>query len=115
MKTIIALIIGALPILAAFGAVKIETKEPEKTDIENIYSDCGLIMTEPDEWVYITMQNGNTFAFANIDNDWLIGDLVAVTMYSYGTDKVVDDEILDYKYAGYISKREITHWIKGGK
>ena len=85
------------------------------TDYEgNIYADCGLIMKKPSKKgrVVITMQNGNQFAFTDKDEDWMVGDLVAVVFDDNGTEKVYDDIILSTRYCGWISKKEMKRWIK---
>ena len=80
--------------------------------IRKQYSNCGVIMDEPDDWVVFVLQNGHEFAFENEDHDWLVGDLVSVIFDDMGTEAITDDTIVDVRYAGYISPEEIDNWIK---
>ena len=90
---------------------KTEAEEIEQT--YNTYSDCGVIMYEPDEWVDVVFQNGHVFAFKNVDGDWCVGDLVTVTFDDNGTEKIVDDIIVGHpRYSGWISEDEMENWIK---
>lgn len=115
MRIMLAVIISALPLLVTFGVTKYSENRGEKINIENLYADCGVIMDDPGivgDTVTVTMQNGNMFAFENQDGDWNYGDLVSILFDNNGTEKVYDDIILDYKYAGWISETEIENWIK---
>lgn len=84
----------------------------QKESTENLYADCGVILEDPGENVTITMQDGNRFSFENVDGDWMTGDIVSVIFDSKGTAKVFDDEIIDYRYSGWISDEEMENWIK---
>lgn len=80
-----------------------------------VYPDCGVITKIRNDMVFITMQNGNVFRFADEAGDWCVGDLVAVMLNDNGTRKVSDDIVVRAKYSGWISKKERKAWVKGGK
>ena len=80
-----------------------------------VYPDCGVIKKIRNGMVFITMQNGNTFKFADEAGDWCVGDLVAVMLNDNGTAKVSDDSVVRAKYSGWISKKEMKAWVKGEK
>ena len=80
-----------------------------------VYPDCGVITKIRNGMVFITMQNGNVFRFADEAGDWCVGDLVAVMLNDNGTSKVSDDIVVRAKYSGWISKREMKSWVKGGR
>ena len=53
-------------------------------------------------WIYAKDANGNLWAFEGDNEDWQIGDYVAVIFNDFGTsENVYDDEIVQIKYAGY--------------
>ena len=79
---------------------------------DGLYADAGLIMEEPGEIVWVTMQNGNVFGFYNNEGDWTIGDIVSVLFDDNGTPLVYDDIILACKYSGWVSDKEMETWIK---
>lgn len=79
-----------------------------------VYPDCGVITKIRNGMVFITMQNGNVFKFADEAGDWCIGDLVAVMLNDNGTAKVSDDSVVRVKYSGWISKKEMKAWVKKG-
>jgi hypothetical protein len=95
--------------------------EPETIYIEKmpdgIYADCGLIMDEIQETsegylITITMQNGNRFSFTSEDGDLEQGEIISAVFNDMGTPEVIDDEIISYRYSGWISEEEMQHWIK---
>ena len=85
---------------------------------DRYYSDTGLIMETPEKneegfyEVVITEQNGHEFVFKSEDGDWCKGDIVSVIFDSKETKRIFDDEIISYKYSGWISDEEIQKWIK---
>ena len=64
-----------------------------------IYPDAMTIMEISGDLVTIESSTGNQFQFCGAE-DYEEGDLVAVLMYSKGTDKVTDDIIIRVRYAG---------------
>ena len=100
--------------------VYVET-EPQVIYVEaepqGIYADCGLILDEIQEspegyLITITMQNGNKFAFVSEDGDLETGEIISAVFKDNGTDEVSDDEIISYRYSGWVSDDEMEIWVK---
>ena len=105
--------------LAPLGAAT--APEPEVIYVEaepqGIYADCGLILDEIQEspegyLITITMQNGNKFAFVSEDGDLETGEIISAVFKDNGTDEVSDDEIISYRYSGWVSDDEMEIWVK---
>ena len=64
-----------------------------------IYPDAMTITEISGDIVTIETATGNRFQFYGAE-DYDEGDLVAVLMYSKGTEKVTDDIIIRVRYAG---------------
>lgn len=44
--------------------------------------------------------NGNMWSFTGVE-DWMVGDIMAMTMDDNGTDNIADDTVRDVRYCGY--------------
>lgn len=103
--------------LAPLGAPTAPEPEVIYAEPQGIYAQCGLIMDEileiPEGYeVTITMQNGNKFAFVSEDGDLEIGEIISSVFDDKGTDDVFDDEIISYRYSGWVSVNEMEIWVK---
>lgn len=67
--------------------------------IRSIYPDAMTVTEISGDLVTIETATGNQFQFYGAE-DYEEGDLVAVLMYSKGTEKVTDDIIVRVRYAG---------------
>lgn len=45
--------------------------------------------------------NGNMWSFTGVE-DWMVGDIMAMTMDDNGTDNIEDDTVRDIRYCGYV-------------
>ncbi len=73
----------------------------EYTASHGIYALTGIV-TDVDyesDTVEFTLANGLVFAFYGCE-DYFVGDLVSALMWSTGTPTILDDVILDTRYAG---------------
>lgn len=83
---------------AGCGQKNIATAQTSKT-----YPNAGIVVAldEVQDLVTISTGSGLLYEFYGIE-DLFVGDIVAVTMDDNGTpDTVLDDKIIDSKYAGY--------------
>ena len=64
------------------------------------YPAAGIVSDIHDDTVYVTDSAGFTWAFCPAE-DWMIGDMAAMTMNDKGTPSILDDEIVDVRYTGY--------------
>lgn len=72
-------------------------------DPENIYPACGVVIEVNHNADTVTVQDANGFTWTFYEaEDWMPGDVAALTMYNYGTPTITDDEIIDVKYCGII-------------
>lgn len=67
--------------------------------IRSLYPDAMTITDISGDLVTIESSTGNQFQFYGAE-DYEEGDLVAVLMYSKGTENVTDDIIIRVRYAG---------------
>ena len=69
---------------------------------KHLYPETAIVIDidETEDIVTVECANGNRFSFFGIE-DYMHGDLVALTMYDNGTSIVYDDKIVDDEYAGY--------------
>ena len=67
--------------------------------LRSLYPDAMTITEISGDLVTIESSTGNRFQFYGAE-DYEEGDLVAVLMYSKGTENVTDDIILRVRYAG---------------
>lgn len=67
--------------------------------IRSLYPDAMTITEISGDLVTIETATGNQFQFRGAE-DYEEGDLVAVLMYSKGTESVTDDIIIRVRYAG---------------
>lgn len=67
--------------------------------IRSLYPDAMTITEISGDLVTIESSTGNRFQFRGAE-DYEEGDLVAVLMYSKGTENVTDDIIIRVRYAG---------------
>ena len=72
---------------------------------QSFYSETALVtgLNYSTDEVYVETCSGNVFAFLGIE-DWQIGDLASLSMYSNQTSSVEDDEIIGVKYAGSLEQ-----------
>lgn len=50
----------------------------------------------------------NVWEFDEVE-DWMVGDLVAMVMEDNGTAEVSDDDVISYRYVGYVDP---TTWLR---
>lgn len=69
---------------------------------KHLYPETSIVIDidETEDIVTVECANGNRFAFFGVE-DYMQGDLVALTMHDNGTKIVYDDEIIKTEYAGY--------------
>ena len=69
---------------------------------KHLYPETAMVINvdEIEDTVTVECANGNRFIFFGIE-DYMPGDLVALTMHDNGTKIVYDDEIIKTEYAGY--------------
>lgn len=67
--------------------------------LRSLYPDAMAVTEITDDLVTIETATGNQFQFYGAE-DYDEGDLVAVLMYSRGTENVTDDIIVRVRYAG---------------
>jgi len=77
--------LGIVTTLCAHGLIYPETMVVREVNGNQILAECA---------------NGNVFRFEDDGEDWVEGDLVGTIMFSWGTPKVYDDEIIATKYVG---------------
>lgn len=87
-------ILALVTLMATLGATETQG---------NIYPETGIVVAVENDIVTIEMCNGNQYQFEGC-KDYLLDDLIAVTMYNNGTKTVLDDVILDTKYVGYTER-----------
>lgn len=66
-----------------------------------IYSQAMEVTEIVDDEVTVSTSTGILYAFRGAE-DYDVGDIVAVTMFSNGTRIVYDDEIIAVRYSGYV-------------
>ena len=65
-----------------------------------IYSEAMEIVEINDDVVMVSTSTGILYEFEGAE-DYMVGDIVAVTMFSNGTRIVLDDVILSVRASGY--------------
>lgn len=65
------------------------------------YPNAGVVISIENDIVTFECQNGNQFSFYGAE-DWCEGDIVAAIMYDAGTPKVLDDEVIETRYVGWV-------------
>ena len=95
--------ISALPELIMAGMVFTVAAFSSRIEPSRVYSLATVVtaIDESEDVVTVTDFNGDEWGFAGVD-DWLVGDICALTMDNMGTDPIIDDEIINCKYCGWI-------------
>lgn len=91
---------------AIIGGVQVQT--PKIPD--GIYSTTAMVtyLDYDMDIVTVSTMTGIKYQFDNCD-DWCVGDFCSMTMYDNNTADIHDDEVLDYRYSGYVEGWE---WIE---
>ena len=107
LKTaIIATIVTALIIVSCAHAV------PANAEDENVYQ-FPAIVTGIDfvkDVVTIVDDHGEEWEFYGAE-EWSVGNLVWVIVYSYGTETLEDDEIIDIEFQGVCDYQFLYWWL----
>ena len=71
------------------------------------------IIKEGDMWRMTSIgQNGNEWELLIEDGDMFEGDLISVMFDDMGTREITDDEIISWRYCGWVSDSEMSAWVK---
>ena len=71
-----------------------------------IYPSTMEIISIQDDEVYLITATGHVFAMTGAE-DYEVGDLVSLIMFSNGTPFITDDEIISARYSGYNMSEEV--------
>ena len=91
--------------LFAIVAAAIIASEPAKNNSE-IYPSTGIVIDTDFTADMVTVEtfSGLRYEFSDVE-DWELGDICSMLMNDSGTpDSVLDDEIIQARYSGYIKK-----------
>ena len=69
------------------------------------YPQTMVVVGIENDTVIIEDFNGFQFQFDGAE-DWMVGDICSCIMRTNGTETIVDDEIVDTRYSGYIREGE---------
>lgn len=70
-----------------------------------IYPQTMIVIEVENDTVIVEDFNGFQFQFDGAE-DWMVGDICSCIMKTNGTETIIDDEIIDTKYSGYIKEGE---------
>ena len=93
----------ALFIIVAIASTSC-TKNDAQLSVDNLYPHAAVVVEVDDvgDCVYVSDYNGEIWMLYGAE-DWMIGDVVAMTMEDNGTDRIDDDEIIQARYCGSIA------------
>lgn len=66
-----------------------------------VYPACGIVteVNVEDNYIIIEDPVGNLWQYDSVE-DWQVGDVASMTMYTNETDAIYDDVIIDIRYMG---------------
>lgn len=93
----------AAPVLIMVGMVIAAAAFSGRIEADRVYPLATVVtaIDESEDVVTVTDFNGDEWEFAGAE-DWIVGDICALTMDNMGTDLIIDDEIINCKYCGWI-------------
>ena len=99
MKTLekIAFALIALVLIVTMIIVVVPKKKTET------YPQTMVVVKVNNDVVTLADFNGFTYEFKGAE-DWMVGDICSCIMDDNGTEKVLDDKIIDTKYSGYFEE-----------
>lgn len=85
---------------------------PACAESENVERFPALVVGYELEQDIVTVVDelGDSWEFYGVE-DWKIGDLAWITVYTFGTIAREDDEIVDVEYAGTLTIKAMTWWL----
>ena len=100
-----------ITILSLIATLLINGVQKEQLKEVKIYSETAVVVdvNEKDNIITCLSFNGNEWQFEEENGEeWIEGDIVAMTMCDNGTEEVKDDIIINTKYCGWV-----TEWSYG--